>query len=233
MPAKQILVVDDETAITDFVTYYLELEGFAVQTAPDGFSALQAIEDTRFDLIVLDLMLPDISGLEIAKMLKKNPKTINIPIIMLTAKIKESDILTGFALQAEDYVTKPFSPKVLAARINSLFRQLRPDKYDAIPETMQYACGLLVFPRRREVYIHTRKAELSQTEFELLMILLTQAGLVVPREEISAKLKYGTNTFNTRSLDMLIMHLRKKLGDCGDYITTIRGVGYKFTDISL
>lgn len=228
MRQKQILVVDDELAITRVVSYYLKQEGYGVKIAADGLSALAALKAQTFDLIILDIMLPDLSGLEIAQRLKDDVVTAKIPIIMLTARVEVEDILTGFRLKADDYVTKPFSPTVLTARVKSILRQLEPA---ADTENIySFACGLLIFPGNHEVYADDRKIELVQIEYELLTLLTQHAGLALSRKEITAHLKGQKSSVSERGLDLVIMNLRKKIGSCGKCIHTVRGYGYKFQE---
>lgn len=231
MAKKKILVVDDELAITKVVAYYLKREGFNVEIVTYGYAALNAIKIMHFDLIILDLMLPDINGLDIAKQLKSNAETANIPIVMLTAKVEEDDILTGFKLNADDYVTKPFSPAILTARIKALLRQL-----ESYPEHMQnnlylFACGLIIVPESDEVYVNNIKIELNQTEYELLLALARNNGQAMSRGQLTACIQNHNNcSITKRGLDFPIMTLRKKMGSCGKCIHTLKGYGYKFMD---
>lgn len=228
MRQKQILVVDDELAITKVVGYYLKQDGYEVAIAADGLSALAAIKTRHFDLIILDIMLPDLSGLEIAQRLKADSLTANIPIIMLTAKVEVDDILTGFRLKADDYVTKPFSPAILTARVKSILRQLEPV---ADTENLySFACGLLIFPGNHEVYADEHKIELAPAEYELLMLLTQHANMALSRKEIAAHLKNQKSSVSERGLDLVVMNLRKKIGSCGKCIHTVRGYGYKFQE---
>lgn len=239
MHPTQILLVDDEPAITHGIAYYLEREGYAVQTAESGGAALAKIGAGHFDLIVLDLMLPDISGLEITRRLKQNPQTAEIPIVMLTAKGEEVDIVIGLELDAEDYITKPFSARVLVARINSILRRKNHDpadlgntEVDADDEALS-AGAFIVYPRRREVLADGKHVSLTKTEFELLLLLMHRKGWVYSRMQIVDALKGDDYAVTDRSVDAQVRNLRKKLGACGNYIETVRGVGYKFTETPL
>lgn len=229
MRQKQILVVDDELAITKVVAYYLKREGYGVEIAEDGYSTLKAVQTGCFDLIILDLMLPDLSGLEIARRLKADTCTAGIPIIMLTAKVEVDDILTGFKLKADDYITKPFSPAILTARVKSILRQIEPAA-DIVDHIYNFECGLIIFPDSLEIFVNSRKIELSQTEYELLMLLARHVDLALSRKEIVACLKSKNVAVTERGLDLVIMNLRKKMGTCGECIHTLRGYGYKFME---
>lgn len=221
MESKQILVVDDEEDIAEIVSHYLTREDYQVQTAHSGENALLKLGQESFDLIVLDLMLPGANGLDITRFLKNDPKTSGIPIIMLTAKGEEADIVTGLELGADDYVTKPFSPRVLAARINAVLRRKEPQVAEdqveiVVHELKVFACG--------------QKVELTHTEFQLLLLLMEHPGWVYTRSQIVDKVKGSDYPVTDRSVDVQIVGLRKKLGECGHYIETVRGVGYRFVE---
>lgn len=228
MEFKQILVVDDEEDIAEIVSHYLTREGYQVQTAHSGENALLKIGQEHFDLIVLDLMLPGANGLDITRFLKNDPKTNGIPIIILTAKGEEADIVTGLELGADDYVTKPFSPRVLAARINAVLRRKEPQIAEDQVEIVVH--DLKVFPRRHEVIACGQKVELTHTEFQLLLLLMEHPGWVYTRSQIVDKVKGSDYPVTDRSVDVQIVGLRKKLGECGHYIETVRGVGYRFVE---
>jgi len=231
---KQILLVDDEPAITQGIAYYLEREGFAVQTATTGNEALAKISRSSFDLIVLDLMLPDINGLEITRILKQNPQTEGIPIIMLTAKAEEIDIVIGLELDAEDYITKPFSARVLVARINGILRrrspaEIAPEAQNRSEDSLKID-ALEIFPNKHEVMADGKRINLTKTEFDLLSLLIQHKGWVYSRMQIVDALKGDDYAVTDRSVDAQVRNLRKKLGQYGNYIETVRGVGYKITE---
>lgn len=228
MESKRILVVDDEKNLVKIVAHYLAREGYIVQAAHNGQQALMKLEQETFDLIVLDLMLPGVNGLDIARLLKNDPKTSGIPIIMLSAKGEEADIVTGLELGADDYVTKPFSSRVLAARINAVLRRKEPQ----VPEEpMEIAAhDLRILPRRHEVFACGHKVELTHTEFQLLLLLMEHPGWVYTRAQIVDKVKGSDYPVTDRSVDVQIVGIRKKLGECGHYIETVRGVGYRFIE---
>ena len=225
---KKLLVVDDEEDILELVRYNLEKEGYKITCAISGEDAVNKIGATTYDLILLDLMLPGIDGLEVASRLKKNSRTENIPIIMLTAKGEEADIVTGLELGAEDYITKPFSPKVLAARIKTVLR--RKDKSPNIDDYLLNVHGVTIDAGRREVTVQGEEINLTYTEFQILHFLATNPGWVFSRNQIVDAVRGEGYAVTDRSVDVQIAGIRKKLGDYGKYIETVRGVGYRFTE---
>lgn len=225
---KKILIVDDEEDILELIRYNLEKEGYSITTATSGESAVRLAGSASFDLIVLDLMLPGIDGLEVAKKLRKKNQTENIPIIMLTAKGEESDILTGLELGADDYVTKPFSPKVLAARIKSVLR--RKDKKLDSDDYCLNLQGFVIDSGRREVTVHGMAIDLTYSEFEILFFLATHPGWVFSRNQIVDAVRGEGYAVTDRSVDVQVAGIRKKLGNYGKYIETVRGVGYRFME---
>lgn len=228
MSHETILLVDDEEDILELLKYNLSREGYEAFTAATGEEALRKIKSLKLDLILLDLMLPGIDGLEITRMLKNNPETSDIPIIMLTAKGEEADIVTGLELGADDYITKPFSPRVLLARVKAMIRRrnapvIETDKIITIH-------SMSIHPGRREVTVEGNSIELTFTEFQVLYYLASRPGWVATRTQIVDAVR-GSNYFVTdRSVDVQIVGLRKKLGEYGKYIETVRGVGYRFTE---
>jgi two-component system alkaline phosphatase synthesis response regulator PhoP len=228
MPGQKILVVDDEESIQELVRYNLLREGFQVTCVDDGEKALETVKAHPPDLIVLDLMLPGIDGLEVCRQLKQDARTQQIPIVMLTAKGEEADIVIGLELGADDYIPKPFSPRVLIARIKAVLR-----RRNAVPlkESDEIALGGLVLrPGRVEVLCHHRKVELTATEFRILHLLMRKPGWVFTRSQIVEAAR-GENYYVTdRAVDVQIVGLRHKLGECGRLIETVRGIGYRFKD---
>ena len=225
---KKILVVDDEEDILELVRYNLEKEGYRITCAITGEDAVNKIGAATYDLILLDLMLPGIDGLEVARRIKKNSRTEHIPIIMLTAKGEESDIVTGLELGAEDYITKPFSPKVLAARIKTVLR--RKDKSPTVDDYLLNVHGVTIDAGRREVTVQGQEISLTYTEFQILHFLATNPGWVFSRNQIVDAVRGEGYAVTDRSVDVQIAGIRKKLGDYGKYIETVRGVGYRFTE---
>ena len=228
MSKERILVVDDEEDILELVRYNLAKEGYHVTGAITGEDALKKAGVEAFDLIVLDLMLPGIDGLEVTKKLKNNRATEQIPIVMLSAKGEEADIVTGLELGADDYITKPFSPKVLIARVRTALRRknITPDDHVAVV----HIHNLEIHPGRRSVLANGNPVDLTFTEFQVLYILARRPGWVFTRGQIVDAVRGGDYPVTDRSVDVQIVGLRKKLGSCGKYIETVRGVGYRFRE---
>lgn len=221
---QTILVVDDEDAIRELVSYNLKSSGYQVIEADDGHKALAAAE-RKVQLIVLDLMLPGIDGLEVCRKLKADPRTAHIPIIMLTAKGDEIDKVLGLELGADDYMTKPFSPRELAARVKAVLRR------GGAPQAKS---GELTVGRLRinfssyEIYLNDVLLALTPKEYELMKLFLTNRGKAYSREELLDRI-WGYEYYgDTRTVDVHIRHLRAKLAAAGDAIETVRGVGYRF-----
>jgi two-component system phosphate regulon response regulator PhoB len=228
MAKEHILVVDDEEDILELVTFNLTREGYQVKGATTGEAALKMTRAEAFDLVVLDLMLPGIDGLEVAKSLKGNPKTRQIPIVMLTAKGEEADIVTGLELGADDYITKPFSPRVLTARVRAVIRRASEETQD--DTSILHIHGLEIDPGRRSVLAGGNPIELTFTEFQVLLILARRPGWVFTRTQIVDAVRGNDYPVTDRSVDVQIVGLRKKLRDYGKYIETVRGVGYRFRE---
>ncbi len=226
MPDELILVVDDEQDIQELLQYNLEKSGYRVMCASTGEEAV--VMSTRHlpDLIILDLMLPGIDGRDVCRILKKNTSTDMIPIIMLTARTEASDIVAGLELGADDYVTKPFSPGVLIARIRSVLR--REQKSEPVPDEMIQQCGIVLHPGHREVTVTGEPVILTATEFDLLHLLMGRPGWVFSRSQIISSVKGDDYPVTERAIDVQVVGLRKKLGRSGDLIETVRGVGYRF-----
>lgn len=228
MANETILVVDDEEDILELIQYNLAREGYRITGATSGEQALNKVRSKSFDLIVLDLMLPGIDGLEVAKTLKKNKKTKDIPIVMLTAKGEEADVVTGLELGADDYITKPFSPRILVARIRAALRRKTSETDDAVGAIRIH--GLEIDPRRRSVTAGGKPIDLTYTEFQVLYILALRPGWVYTRSQIVDKVRGSDYPVTDRSVDVQIVGLRKKLGNYGKHIETVRGVGYRFRE---
>lgn len=228
MPEEKILVVDDEEDILELVRFNLSKEGYPVIGTTTGEKAVEISRSERPDLIVLDLMLPGMDGLEVTSFLKNNPETRNIPIVMLTAKGEESDVVAGLELGADDYITKPFSPKILVARVKAVLRRKAADPPDG--SDVVKIQGLILHPGRREVRVDGKPVDLTFTEFGVLSYLVRRPGWVFTRSQIVDAVR-GSDYFVTdRSVDVQIVGLRKKLGAMGQYIETVRGVGYRFKE---
>ena len=227
MANEKILIVDDEEDVLELVRYNLDKNGYKVETAATGEQALAKARAKPPDLIILDLMLPGIDGLDVCKKLKNDTKTQNIPVIMLTAKGEETDIVTGLELGADDYVTKPFSPKVLVARIRRVLqRPIARDLEKASVKIHQMA----IDPSRRQVLIKNKPVELTFTEFNILYTLAKRPGIVFTRYQIVDSIHGEDYLVTDRAIDVQIVSLRKKLGEYEKYIETVRGVGYRFRD---
>jgi two-component system alkaline phosphatase synthesis response regulator PhoP len=227
MSKATILVVDDEADIQELVRLNLAREGYDVLTCGTGEKALEIAGHKQPALVILDLMLPGIDGLEVCKRLKSDSKTKSIPVVMLTAKGEEVDIVTGLELGADDYMTKPFSGKVLTARVRRILRR----KVElAEQSTVLKVHELTIDPARREISIKNQPVELTFTEFNILHTLARRAGLVFTRYQIVDALHGNDYLVTDRAIDVQIVSLRKKLGPCGKYIETVRSVGYRFKD---
>ncbi|MBW2368482.1 MAG: response regulator transcription factor [Deltaproteobacteria bacterium] len=228
MTKETILVVDDEEDILELIRYNLSREGYEIVCAESGEKALEHAQSKVPDLIVLDLMLPGQDGLEVAKKLKNSPKSKHVPIIMLTAKGEEADIVTGLELGADDYVTKPFSPRILLARIKVILRRhAKPTEGE--DETIRVH-ELTIHPGRREVLADGQVIDLTYTEFQILSCLAKRPGWVLTRSQIVDAVRGGDYPVTDRSVDVQIVGIRKKLGPYGKYIQTVRGVGYRFQE---
>lgn len=226
MSKEHILTVEDEQDILELLRYNLSEEGFRVTGATCGEDALRVARSQSPDLLLLDLMLPGIGGLEVCKRLKSDPATAPIPIIMLTAKGEEIDIVTGLELGADDYITKPFSPRVLVTRIKAVLRRkMAPLQGDQ--KVIKFE-NLEIHPGRREVQVGGKPVQLTFTEFGILHFLSARPGWVFTRGQIVEAVRGDDYSVTDRSVDFQIVGLRKKLGSCAHYIQTIRGVGYKF-----
>jgi two-component system alkaline phosphatase synthesis response regulator PhoP len=227
MTKPTILVVDDEEDIRELVSLNLQREGYEIVAVETGEQALAEARGRGPALIVLDLMLPGIDGLEVCKKLKADPKTQPIPIVMLTAKGEESDIVTGLELGADDYITKPFSGKVLVARVR---RILRRRSEEAEKNAAVKIHELSLDPVRHEVTVEGKPVELTLTEFNILHTLARRPGRVYTRYQIVDAIHGSDYLVTDRAVDVQIVALRRKLGPCAKYIETVRGVGYRFVD---
>lgn len=228
MQKEKILVVDDEEDILELVRHNLAREGYQVICAASGEKAVAKARSDKPDLIVLDLMLPGIDGLQVARNLKDDAGTRSIPIIMLTAKGEEADVVTGLELGADDYITKPFSPRVLLARIRAVIR--RHDKKIENDGSIMQIYEITIHPGRRIVMVNSEPVEMTYTEFQVLYYLAKRPGWVFTRSQIVDAVRGSDYPVTDRSVDVQIVGLRKKLGICGDYIETVRGVGYRFKE---
>ena len=224
---SKILVVDDEPDAVELVAFNLKNAGFDVVTAGDGKEALSKARSAHPDLVVLDLMLPEMDGLDVCKNLRKEPETANIPIVMLTAKTGEVDRVLGLELGADDYVTKPFSTRELILRVKNLLRRLQTEKE---PKTEVRVGDLYVNLPRHEVRLSNKQIDLTATEFKLITLLAQRRGRVQSREQLLRDVWEYNTLVDTRTVDTHMRRLREKLGNAARYIETIRGIGYRFVD---
>ena len=232
MPGKndiRILVVDDEPDVLELVVYHLEKEAYRVDVADTGDKALKMARENLPSLLVLDLMLPGINGLEICRLLKRDPKTRDIPILMLTARAAEEDRIKGLELGAHDYVTKPFSPRELVLRIKNLLRptEKSPDGVELI-EAGPFRLDTV----RHQATADGRSLNITATEFKLLCLLASRPGEVQPRETLLRDVWGYEPTLDTRTVDTTMQRLRSKLGQAAQHLETVRGVGYRLTDLN-
>jgi two-component system alkaline phosphatase synthesis response regulator PhoP len=232
--SPKILVVDDETYIVELVKFNLEKEGFRVIVAYDGLNALDMVRTEKPDLILLDIMLPNMDGLQVCRTLKQDPGYNTIPIIMLTAKGEEFDTVLGLEMGADDYVKKPFSPREMVARVKARLRALKIlEAEKAIGKRIYVVKELIVIPDKYEAFIGEEKLELTPKEFELLSLMASNPGKVFTREALLEKVWGYEYSGDTRTVDVHIRHLRQKLKDdisYPEYIETVRGVGYRFIE---
>ena len=228
MANEKILVVDDEEDILELLRYSLAREGYRVYSTGTGEKAVSVAKELSPDLLVLDLMLPGMDGLEVARILKSDPRTRSIPIVMLTAKGEEADIVAGLELGADDYVTKPFSPRVLAARVRAVLRRRRISEAGDV-EVLRFD-DLVIDPGRHQVFSAGGEVRLTLTEFGILLHLARRPGWVFTRSQIVDAVKGADYFVTDRSVDVQVAGLRKKLGDAGSLIETVRGVGYRFRE---
>jgi two-component system, OmpR family, alkaline phosphatase synthesis response regulator PhoP len=227
-PAKKILIVEDERDILQLVKLYLEKEGFRTVTAATGAEGLKSANSDKPDLIILDLMLPEIDGLEVCKRLRSSPETAMLPIIMLTAKAEESDTVIGLELGADDYVTKPFSPKALVARVKALFRRLDRNQQEHLT-VLRYG-ALTLDLSRHEVTVRGKDVSLTAKEFGLLEHLLRNPGRVLTREVLLNHV-WGYDYFGTtRTVDVHVRRLKQKISLLDDAILSVKSLGYKLKD---
>jgi two-component system phosphate regulon response regulator PhoB len=219
---ERVLIVDDDPDIQKLVSYNFTQAGFEVTTAATGLAALNAVQDEPPDLIILDIMLPDLDGLEVCRRLRRQEKTRRIPIIMLTARTQEVDRVVGFELGADDYVMKPFSPRELVLRAKSIFRRMGDEPSDVLK-----VGKIQLLPHRRQLLIANRPVTLTAKEFDLLEELMRAGGNVLTREILMNKV-WGYHTEATsRTLDTHVRRLREKLGDEAVHLETVHKVGYR------
>jgi two-component system phosphate regulon response regulator PhoB len=219
---KKVLIIEDEKDVGDLLALNLRKSGFRISMAADGVNGLEKAREDRPDFIILDLMLPRMPGLEVCKILRSDPATCQIPILMLTAKAEEVDRIVGLEFGADDYVTKPFSPREIGLRIRAILRRAEapPESLTAGPISMDAA--------RHEVRVDGKPVHLTSLEFKLLRLLLQRRGRVQDRDRLLNEVWGYESVIDTRTVDTHVRRLREKLGSVGDYIETVRGFGYRF-----
>lgn len=231
MRKPRILVVEDDTDIQQLVSYNLIKSGFNVTCADSGEEALQLLSREPVDAMVLDLMLPGKNGNEVCRAVRKQDATKGLPIIMLTAKSEEDDIVNGLECGADDYVTKPFSPRVLIARIEAALRRIpEPDGEPDIAAALISRHGMDIHPGRHEVRVDGEEVHLTASEFTILALLAGRPGWVFSRQQIIDQIRGYDCSITSRAVDVQIFGLRKKLGSAGSCIETVRGIGYRIRE---
>ena len=228
MTKKTIFVVEDEEDIQELLRYNLTREGYTVETSSNGEDAVRTIFRKMPDLILLDLMLPGLDGLDVCRTLRKDPKTAGIPIVMVTAKGEESDVVTGLELGADDYITKPFSMKVLIARVRTVLRRKRTPLADK--NALIHIHDIEINPGRHEVLIKGKPVDMTFSELRILHLLASRPGWVMTREQIVDAVRGEEYAVTDRAVDVQVVGIRRKLGIRSDYIETVRGVGYRFKE---
>lgn len=228
MAREKVLVVDDEGDILKLLEYNLSKEGYVVTCVMSGEEALEKISLQQPAIMVLDLMLPGIDGLEVCRRLKLDSRTSGIPIIILSAKGEDADVVAGLEFGADDYVTKPFSPKILTARIRNVLRRKR--RKESEKDSAIKIHDLIIDLGKHEVIIKNRRVDMTATEFNLLTFLAGRPGRVFTRNQIIDVVKGIDRAVTERSVDVQVVGLRRKLGPAGNYIETVHGVGYRFME---
>ena len=231
MSSNTILIVDDEPSIVELIDFNLQKAGYHILKADNGLDALQLVRTNKPDLIILDLMIPGIDGMEVCRRLKGQQHTAGIPIIMVTAKNEEVDKIVGLELGADDYMTKPFSPRELVARVKAVLRRSHKESI----QDSELAVGKLRLNfSSYTAYLDNEKLELTPKEYELLKLFITNVGRAYTREQLLEKV-WGYEYFgDTRTVDVHVRHLRAKMAahpEAADAIETVRGVGYRFSEI--
>lgn len=230
MQQADVLIVEDEPEIAELIQFHVEREGMQARVVHSGRLALDAVRRQKPDLVVLDLMLPDLGGLEVCRRLKQAEETRRIPIMMVSAKGEESDIVAGIELGAEDYVTKPFSPKVLMARLRNILRRRggESEPAESAERIVLLDRRLVIDLERHVVAVDGQPVDLTLTEFGILQYLTVRPGFVRTRDQIIAAVHGKSTVLSSRTVDVHITALRRKLGSLAECIETVRGVGYRF-----
>ena len=226
MTGESILVVEDEEDILDLISYNLKQAGFSIIAVVSGEESLEVASEENFSLVLLDLMLPGIDGLEVCRLLRAKPETKNIPVLMLTARTEEVDRIVGLELGADDYLTKPFSPRELVLRVRAILR--RAEVVESVSDETIRIGSLTIDPIEHRVQLLGEEIELTATEFRLLLTLAQRRGRVQSREELLNVVWGYEHSGYRRTVDTHLRRLRAKMGEAADYLETVRGVGYRF-----
>ena len=226
MAYETVLIVEDERDILNLISYNLRKAGYRTRGVTSGEEGMALLLEEQPDLVMLDLMLPGMDGFQVCREMKANKKLKDIPVIMLTAKTEDSDVVSGVEVGADDYITKPFSPKVVVARVRTVLRRMRNEKLKVENDKILIH-GIEIDSGRHEVFCDGKLVDLSATEFLILSFLASNPGWVFSRSQIITAVKGEDYPVTERSVDVQILGIRKKLGEYGDNIVTIRGVGYK------
>jgi two-component system, OmpR family, alkaline phosphatase synthesis response regulator PhoP len=231
MAKAAILVVEDESDIREIMSHSLEREGYSVTACADAEKGLESIRRARPDLVLLDMMLPGMDGFEALRRIRADKDLRGLPVIMVTARSEDTDIVAGLELGADDYVCKPFSPRVLAARVRARLRETGREEKGAEegPRSLS-ALGIEIDPERHECRIAGKPVELSATEFSLLEFLMSNPGRVFSRSRLIDAVRGPDYPVTDRAVDVQVLGLRRKMGDAGELVETVRGVGYRFKD---
>ncbi len=230
MAKERILVIEDEEDLVEVMSYNLKREGFDVRVARCGIEGLKRARQDGADLVLLDLMLPDVDGIEVCRRLRRDPLTARLPVIMVTAKGEESDIVLGLGVGADDYIPKPFSPKEMVARVRAVLRRGPPRGEEGPPERVVRG-SLVVDASRHEVLLESEPVTLTATEFKLLHFLAAHPGRVFTRDLLLRRVMGEHVVLVDRNIDVHVRAIRQKLGSSRDLIQTVRGVGYRFKDL--
>jgi two-component system, OmpR family, alkaline phosphatase synthesis response regulator PhoP len=222
----KLLIVEDEADIRELISFNLEMSGYNVEKARDGEEGLALAKSGNFDLIILDLMLPGMDGLKVCAQLRKDQSTATIPVIMLTARSEDEDIVSGLETGADDYITKPFSPRILIARVKAALRRSSSELKEEDSNRISIH-DIVIDTARHEIHLAGEAINLSATEFGILRFLAKNPGWVFSRSQIIDSVKGEDYPVTTRSVDVQILGIRKKLGDRGNVIETVRGIGYR------
>jgi two-component system phosphate regulon response regulator PhoB len=228
MSHENILIIEDDEDIQILIRHNLQRESFNVTIVSTGEDGINKMRKIHFDCLLLDLMLPGMDGIEVCRHIKKDDKLQHLPIIMVTAKGEESDIVTGLELGADDFIVKPFSPKVLIARIRAVMRRRSSENYNS--SAILNVNNFVIHPGRHEVNHNGKRLDLTHMEFQVLHLLASQPGWVFTRNQIIDRVRSDNYPVTDRSVDVIIVGLRRKLGDAGTSIETVRGVGYRFVE---